>query len=115
MDFLLYRYTLTHQQIVDPETGKILGPNAEGELCFKTRGMLLRYRRNPEATEALFDEDGFLHSGDIAYYDEDRYFYIVDRIKDLIKYKLNHVSAILLLAKFQHSSYYQTAITIVSQ
>nr|AMO65031.1 src activatable repoter BSRmut [synthetic construct] len=45
------------------------------------------YVNNPEATNALIDKDGWLHSGDIAYWDEDEHFFIVDRLKSLIKYK----------------------------
>ena len=45
------------------------------------------YLGNPEATAACIDEDGFFHSGDLGYVDEDGHFFIVDRLKELIKYK----------------------------
>src|SRR5918995_722775 len=45
------------------------------------------YLNRPEATAATIDEDTWLHTGDIAYVDEDGHFYIVDRAKELIKYK----------------------------
>ena len=45
------------------------------------------YCGDRQATSATFDDDGFLHTGDVGYYDEDRFFYIVDRIKELIKFK----------------------------
>lgn len=45
------------------------------------------YCNNEEATAATIDKDGWLHSGDVGYYDEEGYFYIVDRVKELIKYK----------------------------
>lgn len=45
------------------------------------------YVGDPEATRNTIDEDGWLHTGDVAYYDNEGYFFIVDRIKELIKYK----------------------------
>lgn len=53
--------------------------------CFFFR--LLGYLDNPEATAQTIDIKGWLHTGDIARYDEDGYFFIVGRIKELIKYK----------------------------
>ena len=49
--------------------------------------ILVGYLDNPEATAQAIDSDGWLHTGDIAHYDEDEFFFIVDRIKELIKYK----------------------------
>ena len=48
---------------------------------------MLGYLNNPEATAQIIDSDGWLHTGDIGHYDEDEHFYIVDRLKELIKYK----------------------------
>ena len=45
------------------------------------------YINNPEATAKTIDRDGWLHTGDIGHYDEDEYFFVVDRLKELIKYK----------------------------
>ena len=45
------------------------------------------YLNNPEATAQTIDSDGWLHTGDIGHYDEDEHFFIVDRLKELIKYK----------------------------
>lgn len=50
------------------------------------------YLKNDEATAETIDNEGWLHTGDIAYYDEDGYFYVVDRTKELIKVKGNQVS-----------------------
>ncbi|GFG35622.1 hypothetical protein Cfor_02545, partial [Coptotermes formosanus] len=74
-------------KVVDIETGRNLGPNERGELCFKGPQIMKGYSGDPQATRASFDSDGFLHTGDVGYYDEDGFFYIVDRVKELIKYK----------------------------
>ena len=74
-------------KIVDLDTGKILGCNQRGELYVKGPMIMTGYINNPEATNALIDKDGWLRTGDIAYYDEDGHFFIVDRLKSLIKYK----------------------------
>lgn len=50
------------------------------------------YLNNETATADAIDSEGYLHTGDIGFYDEDHYFYVVDRIKDLIKYKGFQVS-----------------------
>lgn len=49
------------------------------------------YINDSAATNNTIDKDGWLHSGDIGYYDEDKQFYIVDRLKELIKYNANQV------------------------
>lgn len=76
-----------HCKVVNPETGKICGANEAGELCFKGRLIMKGYLGNEQATREIIDAEGWLHSGDIGYYDENRHFYIVDRLKELIKYK----------------------------
>ncbi|XP_050296214.1 uncharacterized protein LOC126736057 [Anthonomus grandis grandis] len=69
------------------EQGVPLGPYEEGELCFKGPLIMKGYVGDPKATAETIDKDGWLHTGDVAYYDSDKYFFIVDRIKELIKYK----------------------------
>lgn len=74
-------------KVVDPETKETLGPNKPGELCFKGPLVMKGYIGDQVATKNAFDEDGFLRTGDVGYYDEDQHFYIVDRLKELIKFK----------------------------
>lgn len=71
-------------KIVDPTTGEEVGPGVQGELC--TRGYLVMkgYYRMPEATSAAIDADGWLHTGDLATVDEDGYYKITGRLKDMI-------------------------------
>ena len=77
----------TMSKVVDLETGAALGPYEKGEICLKGPQMMKGYFDNPEATRDTIDPDGWLHTGDIGYYDEDLDFYIVDRLKELIKVK----------------------------
>ncbi|EAT45818.1 AAEL002940-PA [Aedes aegypti] len=72
-------------KIVDEE-GNALPFNEEGELFVKSQFIFMEYYGNPEATEEMKSEDGWLQTGDIARVDEDGLFYIVDRKKDIIKY-----------------------------
>jgi 4-coumarate--CoA ligase len=74
-------------KVRDPETGRSLGPGEIGELCFKGPMLMKGYYGNDEATRNSFTSDGWLLTGDLGYYDEDNYFYVVDRLKELIKYK----------------------------
>ncbi|XP_055700083.1 uncharacterized protein LOC129799857 [Phlebotomus papatasi] len=77
----------TSCKVIDPETGKILGPNQPGELCFKGPQIMKGYVGNDAATRDTIDSEGWFHTGDVGYYDEDKFFFIVDRLKELIKYK----------------------------
>jgi len=77
----------TDARIVDVETGtKTLAPNETGELAVKGPQVMLGYWQNPDETSLVL-RGGWLLTGDIARMDEDGYFYITDRKKDLIKYK----------------------------
>lgn len=74
-------------KIVDPATGQEVGPNQLGEIWMRGPNIMKGYLNNPEATAQTIDDEGWLHSGDIGYVDEDGFFYVVDRLKELIKYK----------------------------
>lgn len=77
----------TETKIVDPVSGTELGVGEEGELWIRGPQVMKGYLNQPEATAAAIDDEHFFHSGDIGYADEDGYFFIVDRLKELIKYK----------------------------
>jgi acyl-CoA synthetase (AMP-forming)/AMP-acid ligase II len=74
-------------RIVDVETGEDAAPGERGELWMRGPNVMKGYLNNPEATAATVDDEGWLHTGDVAIVDEDGYFSIVDRVKELIKYK----------------------------
>ncbi len=69
-------------RVVDDEN-RPLGPNQVGELVLKGPSICSGYFGDPEATAGLLDEEGWFHTGDLARYDEEWYFYIVDRKKDM--------------------------------
>ena len=71
-------------KIVDPETGETIGPNMTGEICCKGYNVMKGYYKMPEKTKEVIDEDGWLHSGDLATCDDEGYYSIVGRIKDMI-------------------------------
>lgn len=77
----------TESKIVDIVSGAELGPHEQGEICVRGPQIMLGYLNRPEATAAMIDAEGWLHTGDIGYADDEGYFYVVDRLKELIKYK----------------------------
>ena len=77
----------TQTKIADPVTGADLGTGEEGEVCVRGPQVMKGYLNNPQATAATIDEDGWLHTGDLGYMDADGHLYVVDRLKELIKYK----------------------------
>ncbi|PIN20529.1 4-coumarate--CoA ligase [Handroanthus impetiginosus] len=79
-------------KIVDPLTGASLPRNQTGEICIKGGAVMKGYFNDPEATKRTIDKGGWLHSGDIGYVDDDDEVFIVDRLKELIKYKGFHVA-----------------------
>lgn len=82
----------TENKIIDPATGAEIdvpsaGLSEPGELCIKGPNVMLGYLDNQQATASTIDPDGFLHTGDLARVSSDGVIYIVDRLKELIKYK----------------------------
>jgi len=77
----------TEMRVVDPATGADVSRGETGELLVRGPQVMQGYLNAPEATAAMLDPDGWLHTGDLGRIDEHGYVYIVDRVKELIKYK----------------------------
>ncbi|MCL2796462.1 MAG: AMP-binding protein [Firmicutes bacterium] len=71
-------------KIIDPETGKEVPPGVDGEFCVRGYNVMKGYYKLPESTAAAIDSDCWLHTGDLARVDEDGYYKITGRIKDMI-------------------------------
>ncbi|XP_021962744.1 probable 4-coumarate--CoA ligase 3 [Folsomia candida] len=79
--------TGTTSKIVDNELGRVVGPHHPGEICVRGPQAMKGYFQNEKATLDTIDSEGFIKTGDIGYYDEEGFLYIVDRLKELIKVK----------------------------
>ncbi len=77
----------TECRIVDVLTGEYLVPGQSGEIWIRGPQVMKGYHKQPAATQEILDAEGWLHTGDIGYVDEDEYLYVIDRVKELIKYK----------------------------
>ena len=77
-------YPSVEVKVADPETGIELKPGEQGELCCRGYNVMKGYYKNPEATAAAIDSQGWLHSGDLGVMDQDGYFRVTGRIKDMI-------------------------------
>lgn len=82
----------TECRIVDPVSGSDLDANEEGEIWLRGPQVMKGYLGNPTATAEMLTEDGWLKSGDIGYVDEEGQLFVVDRLKELIKYKGRQVA-----------------------
>src|SRR3712207_1316313 len=74
-------------RLVDPATGEDAAPGERGELWVRGPNVMKGYLNNPEATADTIDADGWLHTGDVAIVDDNGCYTVVDRVKELIKYK----------------------------
>lgn len=77
-------YPFVEVQVIDPESGEICPPGVQGEMCCRGFNVMKGYYKNPSATAEIIDKNGFLHSGDLGVKDEDGYYRITGRIKDMI-------------------------------
>lgn len=75
--------SFTSVRIVD-DTNQPVGTGEQGEICIKGPNVMRGYWNRPDATEAAIDKEGWFHSGDIGYLDEDGFLFICDRLKDMI-------------------------------
>jgi len=85
-------------KVVDTTTGAALGPGQDGEVLIRGAHVMKGYLNAEEATRQVLEPDGFLHSGDLGHVGPDGQLYLVDRIKELIKYKGQQVSPVELEA-----------------
>ncbi len=79
-----YEFPNVEVKIINPETGEECLPGEHGEICCRGYNLMKGYYNNPEATEKAIDQDGWLHSGDLATKTSDGFYRITGRIKDLI-------------------------------
>jgi acyl-CoA synthetase (AMP-forming)/AMP-acid ligase II len=82
----------TECKVMNIASGEELGVRQEGELWVRGPQVMKGYLNRPDATAATINQDGWLRTGDIGYADEDGHFYIVDRLKEMIKYKAMQVA-----------------------
>ncbi|CAH8325596.1 unnamed protein product [Eruca vesicaria subsp. sativa] len=83
-------------KIVDPSTGEALPPGKNGELWLRGPVIMKGYVENEKATAETLDQEGWLKTGDLCYIDSEGFLYIVDRLKELIKYKAYQVPPVEL-------------------
>lgn len=83
-------------KVVDPETGRTLAVGEVGEICMRGPVVMRGYHKNPEATRLTIDRYGWMHTGDMGRFDSDGFVYVLDRLKELIKFKGEQVPPAML-------------------
>ncbi|KAK7404297.1 hypothetical protein VNO78_05077 [Psophocarpus tetragonolobus] len=74
-------------KVIDTESGNSVGRKEAGEICIRGPQIMKGYLNDEKATKGAIDTEGWLHTGDIGYVDEDDEIFLIDRLKELIKYK----------------------------
>ncbi len=98
-------------RVIDPESGSPVQTGIRGELVLRGPSAMTGYFRDPAATAAAFDDDGWFHTGDLAYVDEDSCFFIVDRLKDMyISGGENVFPAEIEAVLYEHTAVAQCAV-----
>ena len=101
---------VTDFRIVDPESGREVPVGERGEVCIKSPANVLGYWNKPEATAEAF-VDGWFHTGDVGYLDEDGFVYIVDRIKEIIIRGGENISCLEVEAAiYSHPDVFEAAV-----
>lgn len=100
-----------HAIIID-DNNQRCGPGVSGELCVKGPAPFLGYYKNPAANEGLLDSEGFLLTGDIAYFDEQHRLYIVERKSDVLKYQNHKIYPSSMEALITNSSSIEKACVV---
>jgi acyl-CoA synthetase (AMP-forming)/AMP-acid ligase II len=77
----------TEVRMVDPATGDDVDAKVQGEIWIRGPQVMKGYLNRPDATGEMIDSEGWLHTGDVGRVDADGYLYILDRVKELIKFK----------------------------
>jgi fatty-acyl-CoA synthase len=71
-------------KLIGEDGAEIEGPDVAGEICIRGANVSVGYWNRPDATAEAFDEDGWFHTGDVGIRDADGFYYVVDRIKDMV-------------------------------
>lgn len=94
---------------MDPETEEILGPNQKGELRMKSDYLFNGYYKQDSSD--CWDKNGWYKTGDVVYYDEDKWFYHVDRLREMFKFRQWHIIPSMLEAILQkHPSIFDAVV-----